>query len=233
MIRIEPHVHLKTRAGSTADGHVNEIHSPSISVDFPSGSDVPSLGIAERVRLTFAGKNLGAPLEVYARTIFREVIGGDTRYRFEITQKTEQILRNLLGRRVAPRITMGGAEPIPVQIQPGEGKGSLEAVLHDISATGLSLLFGMEEEITLTNSEVLHLSFCLPPSEEPIHLTCRIRYRALSGTTVRYGMEYVANADPDFADIPQRLADFIRQRMDTEADLRGEDSAESLRVKSA
>ena len=64
-----------------------------------------------------------------------------------------------------------------------------EAILHDVSAMGLSILLGPEFENQLVNRARLRLSVQLPGEERAIEVVSAIRHRRLLGAQVLYGLE--------------------------------------------
>ena len=85
-------------------------------------------------------------------------------------------------------------------------------VLNDISETGASVLVATEDERMLFASARVGLEFLLPGDGKPLRLTGAVRNRALVGSAIRYGVQFLSKATPDFEAVQHRIYQFVIKR---------------------
>ena len=204
---------LTTAAGAVLEGIPVEISRLTVILALPGDPSVPLPGVTEKVHLHFAGEPLEVPVDIEARTAFRNTAGGFMRLRFQSARTIPQTLHNALNRRGALRVSVEEEVSVEVRLPDREGEPPVEATLIDVSTKGLSIVFGRGEEEVLPASDTLHLSFVLPGDDEPIELGGTVRNRTDVEGSPRFGIEICVRTTDDHENVRDRLAEFVAGRM--------------------
>jgi len=89
-----------------------------------------------------------------------------------------------------------------------EGCPTADVVLHDISATGLSMLVDRSLEDQLFTRSQLRLSIQLSGSEPAFEMIATIRHRRLLGAALLYGLEFDPST-PFFQGSQHRISRYV------------------------
>jgi c-di-GMP-binding flagellar brake protein YcgR len=113
----------------------------------------------------------------------------------------------LVNRRRSDRVQPPASEPVRVRIL-DVGEDTPEVTLHDISATGLSILVDPALEARLFSRLELRLAVKLGGEEKSIELITAIRHRRLLGSAILYGLE-IDGRIPDFLRAKDRILLYV------------------------
>jgi c-di-GMP-binding flagellar brake protein YcgR len=113
----------------------------------------------------------------------------------------------LANRRGSDRLRPPAAQPACVRILDVAHEASSEAIVHDISTTGISILVEPEVEKHLSERVQLRLSIHLPDSGK-VEASATIRHRRLFGSAVLYGLEFDGQI-PGFMGAQERLLSYL------------------------
>lgn len=172
----------------------------------------PILPIGCQVGLSVFGPDLAEPLVVRGRVAHRRDFDETITYQFQFAPQDGEALNAIFKRRTASRIRPDEVIAVQVAIAGGTPAPALNSVLNDISRTGVSITIGTPAEARLCNATHLMLSFHLPGINGPIELAGRIRYRRLTGTTIRYGLEFAPQGRADHEKQVARVGDYMTKR---------------------
>jgi len=191
-------VRLALRSGPIA-GEVVTLDITQTVLDFPAPNP-PALPIGVLVPLEFTTPTLKKTVRLNAIVVGRAEEGATRRYTFQFKLKDGQDpgdLFRLFNRRTSFRASAN--KPVLVHIFPGDEAARKDAKpvasdLHDISATGISLVVSPEQDMKISSDSVF-IEFELPTSVQPIKLLTTIRYRVLMHSkAVRYGCAFNPNS---------------------------------------
>ena len=159
----------------------------------------PLLPIGVVVPLEFTTPSLKKTVRLSAMVVGRSEEDVSRRYTFQFKLKEGQDpsdLFRLFNRRTSFRASSN--KPIQVNILPGNEAARKEAKpiagdLHDISATGISLIVSPDQDMKIANDDIF-IEFELPTSTGMIKMLATIRYRVLMHSkAVRYGCQFNPN----------------------------------------
>lgn len=185
----ELQVHLETPDGvfvGRCENLETSLHELLVAVEFSSGR-APVLRVGETTELEFSGGGIGSLMRAEVRTVLRTDEAARRCYCFR-GKLTESASLYLVNRRRSTRVRPLASQPVSVKILE-LGEGSPEVVLHDISATGVSILVEPAIEEQLYTHERLRLAVRLPGEEKAIEIGTAIRHRRLVGSDILYGLE--------------------------------------------
>ena len=202
-------VHLHTREGERFAGQCTDLESHlgevTALVEFDSGG-APVVPLGEAARLTIRGDWLAAPIETDAAAVLRTDSRAQRCYSFRLRSVSKALLMLLANRRSSDRLRPPAAKPACVRILDVAEEAS-EAIVHDISATGISILIEPELEKRLSASSHLRISVSLPDSGT-VEACAIIRHRRLFGSAVLYGLEFDGQI-PGFLGSQERLLSYL------------------------
>ncbi|MFT7616734.1 MAG: hypothetical protein ACI97A_000362 [Planctomycetota bacterium] len=99
-------------------------------------------------------------------------------------------------------------EPNTVELVSEVTGKRVEAIMIDISASGLGLFVLEEVEATLADTQAVQCNFSLPDMHERLSLPSEISLRQLDGAQVRYGLQF-DQEDPNYEDQAEAIRDFV------------------------
>jgi hypothetical protein len=184
-------VHLHTPENELFHGRCTDLsrNREDLVAMVEFGSEhAPVIRLGERTNLLFRGGGLPSSIETEGLTLLRTDDPTRRCYAFRLDGVSETSLRVLGGRRSA-RLSPKTAKPVRVTVLELPADVPPEVGLHDISATGLSILVEPRLEKYLCKRLLLRLSVWLPGEVDDIELAAVIRYRRLFGATLLYGLE--------------------------------------------
>lgn len=162
----------------------------------------PLLQVGQTTDLEFREEGLEPSVCTSALTILRTDDSAHRCYCFQ-GQLSKRVLMHLMNRRRTPRTRLAPSEGLTVSIL-DLGEPPPEALLHDISATGLSILVEPEHERLLFYRSDVRLLFRQPGVATSIEVQAVIRHRRLAGARVLYGLE-IEGQIPDFMRAQERF----------------------------
>ena len=165
----------------------------------------PAIGLGETTGLTFLGGGLVSSIEVEGITVLRADDRSRRYYSFQLGDVPKSMLLLLANRRGSTRLAPRGDVRINLLDLP-QGVPS-QVALHDISATGLSLIVGPALEKALLKQVRLRFSLCLP-GEDAIELVASIRHRRIFGAQFLYGLEFDGQI-PSFMRAQERFLSYL------------------------
>jgi hypothetical protein len=167
---------------------------------FPEGeasADLDALSVALVLKSgPIAGEIFTLDITQTMVVVGRSEEGASRRYTFQFKLKEGQDpgdLFRLFNRRTSFRASSN--KSIPVNILPGNEAARKEAKaivgdLHDVSASGISLIVSPEQDMRLADNDIF-IEFELPTSTSTIKALVTIRYRVLMHSkAVRYGCQF-------------------------------------------
>jgi PilZ domain len=156
-------------------------------VEFGS-EQAPVIRLGERTSLLFRGGGLVSSVETEGLALLRTDDQNRRCYAFRLDGVSKRSFP-LLGSRRSARVNPKTAKPVRVTVLELPGDVPPEVEVHDISATGLSILVEPRLENHLCKRVLLRLSVLLPGDVDVIELAAVIRYRRLFGAALLYGLE--------------------------------------------
>lgn len=190
-------VHLSTHDNEQFEGLCTDLDSNQrelVALVAFSPERAPAIALGEKARLAFRGGGLVSTIDSDGTTVLRTDDRSQRCYSFQLGDMPKSLLLLLANRRGSPRLAPRGGVRIDLLDLP---RGVLSRVaLHDISATGLSIVVEPALERALREHVRLRLSLCLP-GEEPIEIVTAIRHRRISKSLILYGLEFDGQV-PDF-----------------------------------
>jgi hypothetical protein len=202
----QPLVLIQTPADEVLEARLVKARPDGIEAYF-AGPRAPALPIAELVTVTLTQPEV----TVNARVVNCQVDGVGLSYRFEVDAQGRVTLGTLLNQRGAVRVSTS-TSAIDVAMFVKGAEKSARGVLNDISETGASVLVATEDERTLFASIRVGLEFLLPGDGKPLRLAGSVRNRALVGSAIRYGIQFLPKETPDFEAIQKRIYAFVIKR---------------------
>lgn len=205
-------VTLMLRSGPIA-GEVVSLEITQTVVDFHP-PDPPQLPLGVVVTLEFATPGLKKPVRLSAMVVGRTEVTSGRRYSFQFKLKEGQDagdLFRLFNRRASYRAL--AHKPVEVHILPTDpdlrkAAQPIVADLHDISASGISIIVTPEQDMRVAQDNVF-LRFELPTSDQPVEVLTTIRYRVLMHSkAVRYGCAFNPNS-PGFMSMESRVVKYL------------------------
>jgi len=190
-------VHLSTPHNEQFEGLCTDLESNQqelVALVAFGPERAPAIALGEKTRLAFRGGGLVSSIDADGTTVLRTDDQNQRCYSFQLANIPKSLLLLLANRRGSSRLSPGGGVRINVLDLP---RTVLSGVaLHDISATGLSIIVEPALEKVLLKHLRLRLSLCLP-GEDPIEIVTAIRHRRIFKTQVLYGLEFAGEV-PDF-----------------------------------
>lgn len=187
----ELEVHLHTPEDELFHGRCTDLESTRddlvAMVEFGS-EQAPVIKLGERTNLLFRGGGLVAAVETEGLTLLRTDDGHRRCYAFRLDGVAKTFLP-LQGNRRSARVSAKTVERVRIKLLELPGDAPSEVGLHDVSATGLSILVAPSLERHLSKRVLLRLSALLPGDVDAIELAAVIRYRKLFGSALLYGLE--------------------------------------------
>jgi len=165
----------------------------------------PAIALGDRARLAFLGGGLVSSIDAEGTTVLRTDDPVQRCYSFQLGQMPKTLLLLLANRRGATRLAARGGVRLHVLDLPRELLPGVR--LHDISASGLSILVEPALEKALLAQVHIRLSLALP-GERPFEVTTAIRHRRIFRSQVLYGLELDGRA-PDFLRSQERFLSFL------------------------
>lgn len=192
----------------------------------------PALAIGQPVTLTFTGAHLPDPLQVHAKVVACSFQHGRCGVEFVGSEGLHKRLSpkaySLFNRRAAYRVKLSPAELAVVAIkllkvdwipssrpsaQGPPPANEYVGQLKDISATGIAIWVDLKVSAILKFSQLLEISFGLPPSSEPLlRLTCWVRHSQAQGELVCYGLEFDRVRSKHFQRQQDKIAEYVMRR---------------------
>jgi hypothetical protein len=205
-IEQESLVFVRTPAEQVLEARLVTARPDLIDAAF-AGPRAPALPIAELVSLTLTQPEV----TVNARVVHCQAEGVGLRYRFEVDAPGRVALGSLVNQRGAVRVRPS-TSAIDVAIFVKGAERLAHGILNDISETGVSLLVATEYERMLFASPRVVLEFLLPDDGKPLRIMGAVRNRALVGSAIRYGIQFLSKATPDFDAVQHRIYQFVIKR---------------------
>lgn len=184
------------------DSNEHDVHA---SVVF-AGSPAPVLTVGKTAQLSFRGGGLLASIDAEALAVSRNDDQVRRRYSFTLLDVPKELLFVLANRRDAPRVRPG-EEGLRVRLLHVGGLGG-EVELHDMSASGLSVLLRPAVEERLSNTTQIQLELTLPEADSALHLHATIRNRRLCGASILYGLQFDRRT-PRFVEVQRQISEYL------------------------
>lgn len=212
-------VSILTDSGDTLVGEVVDISAQGAALHV-SRSRAPVLSLGESVSFPFTPRSQDDPVALKATVRSRNLMGKHWRYGFEFQLKSTVAMRfaeefyGLFNRRHAFRVKPLPEEPVSVNLADLDESVSPMATarLHDVSATGLSVLVASDNDPSLAEDKVLQTTLRPPTSTRWLKLTGRIRHRTRRGSNLLYGVQFDPEHTEQFERDHEMLVDYIIHR---------------------
>jgi c-di-GMP-binding flagellar brake protein YcgR len=210
-------VHVRTSEGAFQGRCIDlesDLHEILASVEFPADK-APALPLGAKTELEFRG-GLDFSLRAEARAVLRTDDASRRCYCFR-GPLTKSALLSLMDRRRSSRVRPPASEPVRVRIL-DLGADSPEVLLHDLSATGLSILVEPELEQRLCRHLRLRLAVRLSGEEQEVEMATTVRHRRVVGSAILYGLE-IDGQIPELMRAHNRFLVYVRSIRDHGPDL--------------
>lgn len=175
-------------------------------VEFDSAR-APAIALGEATHLTLQSGGLASPVETEAATVLRTDDRTRRCYSFRLSKVSKGLLLLLANRRATDRLRPAASKPVRIRLQDVTDERHSEAIVQDISATGLAILVEPSLERRLCNLTQLRLEISLP-EEGSIQTTATIRHRRLFGSAILYGLQFDGQL-PGFMHAQERLLSYL------------------------
>ena len=201
-------VQLLTPEKERYEGLCRDIESTSEGLvalaAFPS-SRAPGIALGEKTLLTFVGGGLISSVEAEGMAVLRSDDRSRRCYSFQLGSVPKSMLLLLANRRSSTRLPT--AESVRVRLLDVPRDLPAKVALHDLSATGLSIL--VEPAVEKLLLKQVRLRFALElPGEHPIELAAFIRHRRILKSQVLYGLEFDGQM-PEFMHMQERFLAYL------------------------
>jgi hypothetical protein len=177
-----------------------------VVVDFPIRHS-PSVPIGSDAALVFAGVSLDTPLQVSGTVYKRSEDHFRHRYLFEFDKSEVAPLGRAVNQRDAPRVAPDKNGKVEIFLVAGDEHVLSE--LHNISATGVSVVISRESEAKLYAAWDLELHFELPGQEDSLTMMGIVRSRRRHNDSIMYAIEFDPSNSENFADCQERITDYV------------------------
>ncbi len=169
---------------------------------------VPALRVGERAQLNFRGGGLVANIDSEGLTVLR--IEERTRrcYCFRLDTVPRDLLLVLANRRNSSRVRPQNTKPVRVRVLSRGGEVLADALVHDISTAGLSILVDQDLEGRLVDHVQIRLAILLPASSSTFEVEATIRNRRLYQSGVLYGLEFHGHG-PELVKAQEQILSFF------------------------
>ena len=176
-----------------------------VRVAFSEG-DAPVFATGEPADLVFTGTGDIRLFVPQARVTRCEYVPGQVTYTFHVRDTQWENIRESL----CPRRSIRVSPQEPIELEIAGPNGNLTGLVEDLSETGISVNLPAESEQALLRSGPHSLRFRLTPTEEPIEVLGRLRYRAAEGEgIVRCGFEFDTQGTEDYREKRWHVARFV------------------------
>jgi hypothetical protein len=165
----------------------------------------PAIGLGEKARLTFLGGGLVSSIDTEGTTVLRSDDRCRRCYSFRLGDVPKRMLLLLGNRRGANRTAARG--PIHVELLDLPRNVLSRVPVHDLSATGLSIVVDPVVEKVLLEQVRLRFRVVLPGGE-PLELVASIRHRRIFRSQFLYGLEFDGEL-PGFTHAQERFLSYL------------------------
>jgi len=165
----------------------------------------PGIALGEKTLLTFVGGGLISSVEAEGTAVLRSDDRSRRCYSFQLGEVPKSMLLLLANRRSSTRLPP--AESVRVRLMDVPSDVTSKVALHDLSASGLSIVVEPVVEKLLLKQLRVRFSLMLP-GEEPIELTALIRHRRILKSQVLYGLEFDGQM-PEFMHAQERFLAYL------------------------
>jgi hypothetical protein len=207
-------VHLRTPEAGEFRGRcldVEPIEGEMLATVAFEMAQAPLLRLGATAELEFRAKE--APdfsVNTVAQTVLRTDEAERRCYCFR-GSLSQKVFLNLLGRRRALRTHL---PPNALKVSVLDlGPEPPDAILHDVSAMGLSIILEAAHEERLFDRSQLRIAVRLPGEEQAIEIVAAIRHRRLLGSGVLYGLE-IEGRIPEFMRAQDKLSLYVASLRD-------------------
>ena len=202
------------------EGRVLSTGHGSIRVQFGSIGPGTRVPMRTRTPLTISGGNLEEPLVVEG-SASRWHSDGETEDLYFLLED-EEVARidDALRAHRSIRIPIRGGAPVLAQLETLEKDVNFDAVIVDVSASGLAVILPAKDDVRLCESMarvsedrwLLTVDFQLPGAAEKLQVVGEVRYRAWTNRCIKYGIRIVPErTEQRTADFPAAMAEQLRQ----------------------
>jgi c-di-GMP-binding flagellar brake protein YcgR len=192
-------------------GKVKKVDHHVVSVEF-TRAVAPLLPIARQCTVQFSSADLEKPMAARSRVILRRDDTDTITYDFQFSPLDGETLNAVFRRRTAARVKPTEVVAVSVRSAKSDATPVVNAVLNDISLSGVSLSIGTQGEAMLCTTDSVVLSFRLPNVDMPIEVVGLVRYRRMAGTMIRYGIEYDPKSTREYGKQEERIAAYMVKR---------------------
>jgi len=213
--------------GKTHSGCVVDTSVGGIAVGFDS-EQPPHIPLTTWTTLALESPSLSESLAIEVEVKSRTDNGQIRRYGFQFL-KPDRLkralppeLRRLFNQRAAIRVRPPSDAPVQVDLEPSlrqPGADTVvtlqggpvdedcffEAVMLDISVFGMGVRIDMDTEHAFADTELVHVSFTLPPSPRVLQMDSWIRSRFIKAGQLCYGLEFVESENDHIVEYVMRL----------------------------
>lgn len=212
-------VAVTTACGETFAGKLLNLTMEDAAASFPRDAG-PALPVGPLTTLILTSSWLHTPIRVNASVTSRVENGAlrNYRYRFkfdseEVKERVSREVERMRNQRTANRVKPPPAERVAIKLRlpARESSESFETTgyLKDISTGGVGVLVNSRTESVFAATDLIEISFQLPPSSKTVQLTGWIRHRQLQGRRVSYGLEFDTERSENFALQLDEIAKYI------------------------
>lgn len=206
-----PSVRVEHRSSEGSWAGMPVTISPRLAtVDFPLNA-APGLAIGTEVQLAFEGSHTGMKFEVPGKIRFKGEDAERRRFEFEIEQDASSVLRSMVERRTALRVTPDPREPMRTAVKL-EGAGIvIEGHVEDLSTCGLGLL-AKGEAPPIPEGSPAQVCMFLPGEEEALVVPAEIRVVTVRDGMTHLGIEFHGGRASEAEDHREQIVGYLMSR---------------------
>lgn len=179
-----------------------------VTADFPR-LDCPVLPIGSETPVGFSGPYLREAIWATGQVVYRREEQFRHRYKLRFEEGAQPQLQPIVNCRRAPRVRPDPSRPWPVGVRALDSETPIQAQMHDISATGISILVPHAGEARLYGASTVEIAFRLPGLEGIVQVIANVCYRRLAGEHVFYGLDFDPSNTPSFEAKHARINAFV------------------------
>lgn len=180
------------------------------------GAELPQLGLGQAIQLAITGLDVDLPM-LDGRALERVELPGGRSYRFgyvltaEFLSRIPDSLQVLFPYRASHRVHPSEEAPVEARVRAGGDAEWSEAVVLDLSTSGIGMAVSQEVEALLNGDAQIEVELCFPEQDEPVVLAAHVQHRRMKGSQVRYGVAFrPASMQP--APAVQALEQYVLQQ---------------------
>lgn len=179
-----------------------------------------SIGLGDVFQVRIESSALPAPIETPAVVVHAEPDEGAMLLGLRfldwmgLAAQAPSSIASVFNMRMDRRLVCDPANPIDVTVRGLRNAFELPGVLCDVSRSGLCFSASVLSQCALAHTNACIVEFSLPGSTQRFSFGANIRYRSLSGESLRYGLWFDRCLTEGFVAQQTALSECIEARLD-------------------